>query len=224
MKRIFPVFLLLVSLSAMAATEIPTLAVFQRQEDRMRSRRARFQSLCRRRAALTDAISYRMAESGYRLLEREEVGRIIAEFDLLESEWASRKGSGWDAGIIAADLILLVDIRRIEWTTKERIIRITGERTADHRASANATLTLVRVATGEIEKSWTGTVRITAREIRDAIPIEERRDWSDQDWADAGTEIIASEMVSKLLGESSEDVEPLEPDEPQYPKTETPTW
>jgi hypothetical protein len=222
MKKAVILLVLAVTLGNLVASEIPSLAVFRRQEDRQRARRQKYQSLCGRQNALVEAVAYRMAQTGeYQLVERNALERIIAEYHLLESDWSAQPG--WDAGLIAADFLLIVSVNRVDETVKERTLTIADVKIMEYRASSRVSLSLIEVSTGKITRTWTGTKTASAREIRQNISFAERRDWTEAAWADAGIDLLAEKLVSELVG-PSERIEPDEPEEPKYPKTESPKW
>jgi curli biogenesis system outer membrane secretion channel CsgG len=221
MKKAFILLALAVTLGNLVASEIPSLAVFRRQE-RQRARRQRYQSLCGRPDALVEAVTYRMAQTGkFQLVERLDLDRIIAEYYLLESDWSAQPG--WDAGLIAADYLLIVSVNRVDETVKERTLTIADVKIMEYRASTRVSLSLIEVSTGKITKAWTGTKTASAREIRQNTSFAERRDWTEAAWADAGIDLLAEKLVSELVG-PSEKIERDEPEEPEYPKMETPKW
>lgn len=145
-------------------------------------------------------IEFLVKSRKFKVLNRTDIQRIIAENNLTDSVWAKPGQEQMVGKLLVADYLVTGTINRLEFAQVNQNIGITGERSQRITGTFKFQFKITAVKSGKVVAANQVIEKLTSAEVRRLVPASERRDWSLSDYKDflfkrgtikAGNEILA---------------------------------
>ena len=145
-------------------------------------------------------IEFLVKSRKFKVLNRTDIQRIIAENKLTDSIWAKAGQEQMIGKLLVADYLITGTLNRLEFITRRQNITITNEVSTRISGTFKFQFKITAIKSGKVVAAEQIIERLTSREVRRIIPIAERRDWTMSDYKDllfkraatkAGNEILA---------------------------------
>ena len=152
-------------------------------------------------------IEFLVKSRKFKVLNRTDIQRIIAENKLTDSEWAKPGQEQMIGKLLIADYLVTGTINRLEFATRRNTVAITGENSVNVTGTFKFQFKITAVKSGKIVAANQVTEKLTSAEVRRLIPAAERKDWSLSDYKDllfkrgtikAGNDILAGIYPIKI--------------------------
>ena len=145
-------------------------------------------------------IEFLVKSRKFRVLNRTDIQRVLAENNLTDSVWAKPGQEKMVGKLLVADYLVTGTINRLEFAQVNQNIGITGERSKRITGTFKFQFKITSVKSGKVVAANQVIEKLTSAEVRRLVPAAERRDWSLSDYKDflfkrgtikAGNDILA---------------------------------
>lgn len=135
----------------------------------------------------------------FNVLDRNQIRRVIAENNLTESDWVASNEWKKIGNLLVADYLVVGQIDRNDISAEQRFIAITGETKPEIIATFKTQYRIIKVDTGSIVFAQQIIEKVKDKEIREKIPIDERKDWTLRDYQDYLLQKVSRIAGNKIL-------------------------
>ncbi|MFA7229924.1 MAG: CsgG/HfaB family protein [Victivallaceae bacterium] len=135
----------------------------------------------------------------FSVLDRENIRKVIDENKLTESDWA-KPGEDLKIGkLLVADYLVTGTINRLEFQVIRQNIEITGETKPRIVATFKLQFAVTEVKSGKMVFADQIIEKLKSQDVRQEIPISERKDWTLSDYKDLLFEKTATKAGNAIL-------------------------
>ncbi len=160
-------------------------------------------------------IEFLVKSRKFKVLNRTDIQRVLAENQLTDSVWAKPGQEQMVGKLLVADYLVTGTINRLEFAQVNQNIGITGERSQRITGTFKFQFKITSVKSGKVVAANQVIEKLTSAEVRRLIPAAERRDWSLSDYKDylfkratikAGNDILAGIYPIKIVSVNGDTV------------------
>ena len=153
-------------------------------------------------------IEFLVKSRKFKVLNRTDIQRVLAENQLTDSIWAKPGQEQMVGKLLVSDYLVTGTINRLEFAQNTQNIGITGERSQRITGTFKFQFKITSVKSGKVVAANQVIEKLTSAEVRRLIPAAERRDWSLSDYKDylfkratikAGNDILAGIYPIKIV-------------------------